>query len=48
MGIIALALPFLVSLISGEQLDSISSSYYTAARDCLVGLLFVVGAFLLS
>ncbi|MGL6134302.1 MAG: hypothetical protein ACRC1L_08970 [Prochlorococcaceae cyanobacterium] len=48
MGLIALLLPLIVSAVSGERLDSISASYYTEARDWMVGLLFVVGAFLLS
>ena len=48
VGLIAISLPFIVSLLSGERLSSISASYYTEARDWLVGLLFVVSAFLLS
>jgi len=48
VGLIAISLPFIVSLLSGERLGSISASYFTEARDWLVGLLFVVGAFLLS
>ena len=46
MGLIALALPFVVSLISSSPLSSISASYHTEARDAFVGMLFVVGAFL--
>ena len=46
MGIIALSLPFVVSLIAFESLSSISASYYTEARDAFVGLLLIVGAFL--
>jgi len=46
MGIIALTLPFLVTLLSSSPLSSISASYYTEARDALVGMLFVVGALL--
>jgi hypothetical protein len=48
VGLIALSLPLVVSVLSGERLTSISASYYTDARDWMVGLLFVVGAFLLS
>jgi len=46
MGIIALTLPFLVTLLSSSPLSSISASYYTEARDAFVGMLFVVGAFM--
>ena len=46
MGIIALALPFVVSIISSISLPSVSASYYTEARDLFVGLLFVVASFL--
>lgn len=46
MGIIALTLPFLVTLLSSSPLSSISASYYTEARDAFVGMLFIVGAFM--
>lgn len=46
VGMIAFALPYLVIWISDQRLASISASYYTAARDVFVGLLFVVAAFL--
>lgn len=46
MGLIALALPFVVTAISATELSSISASYHTEARDWFVGMLFVVGAFL--
>ena len=46
MGAIALSMPFVVRALAGESLPSISASYYTAARDSFVGMLFVVGAFL--
>jgi len=46
IGIIAFALPIVVSIISSSSLSSISASYYTEARDIFVGLLFVVSAFL--
>jgi hypothetical protein len=45
MGIIALALPIVVSIISSVVLTSISASYYTEARDVYVGMLFIVGSF---
>ena len=45
MGIIALALPIVVSVISSTALSSISASYYTEARDVFVGMLFIVGSF---
>ena len=48
MGVIAFALPFIVTLVSTTTLMSISASYYTEARDIFVGLLFVVSAFLLA
>lgn len=48
VGLIAISLPLIVGVLSGERLASISASYYTEARDWFVGLLFVVGAFLLS
>lgn len=46
VGLIALAMPFVVTALAGEELSSISASYYTKARDAFVGMLFVVGAFL--
>ena len=46
MGLIALALPFVVTALSTTDLSSISASYYTEARDAFVGMLFVVSAFL--
>jgi hypothetical protein len=47
VGFITFALPILVSIFSFTRLTSISASYYTSARDVFVGLLFVLGAFLL-
>jgi hypothetical protein len=47
VGIIAFALPIVVSFISWP-LSSISASYWTGARDEFVGMLFIVGAFLLA
>ncbi len=46
MGLIALTLPFVVSLVSCSSLTSISASYHTEARDIFVGMLFIVGSFL--
>ncbi len=46
IGIIALSLPFVVSIVASKPLTSISASYYTEARDEFVGMLFIVGAFL--
>ncbi len=48
MGVIALALPVIVSVLAGTPLSSISASYYSDARDIFVGLLFVVGSFLFA
>jgi hypothetical protein len=48
LGIIALALPFLVTAIAKMPLPSISASYFTGARDTFVGLLFVVGGLMLA
>lgn len=46
VGLIAFALPFVVSFQSSISLSSISASYYSDARDAFVGMLFIVGAFL--
>jgi len=46
VGLLTFILPILVSIISFTRLTSISASYYTRARDVFVGLLFVLGAFL--
>lgn len=48
MGIIAIAMPIVVSLWSHEKLSSISASYHTAAQDIFVGMLFSVGTFLIA
>jgi hypothetical protein len=47
VGIIAFALPIVVSFISWP-VSSISASYWTGARDEFVGMLFIVGAFLMA
>ncbi len=46
MGIFALSLSFVVSLISASPLTSVSASYHTEARDAFVGMLCIVAAFL--
>ena len=46
VGLIAFALPIVVSLLSIKTLPSISASYHAEGRDAFVGMLFVVGAFL--
>ena len=48
VGFIAFALPCIVISITATITSSISASYYTNARDVFVGLLFVIGAFLLA
>jgi hypothetical protein len=48
IGLIALLFPWIVSILSAHINDSISWSYHTGARDFFVGLLFVIGAFLMS
>ena len=48
VGIIAFALPWVVTFVSSLELPSISYSYHTDARHWFVGLLFVVSAFLLA
>jgi hypothetical protein len=48
IGLIAMSLPVVVAIRAGGVTDSISWSYHTDARDCFVGSLFVIGAFLIS
>lgn len=48
VGLVALSLPILVTLVARQDLESISASYYTHARNIFVGFLFVVGSFLLA
>ena len=49
MGFIALLMPWVVYHIAGDpELESISASYHTDAQDIFVGMLFIVGAFLLA
>jgi len=47
VGITAFALPLFALIIPWEVLSSISSSYYTDARDTFVGCLFFISAFCL-
>ena len=46
MGLIAITLAPIVSIISGMSLPSVSHSYYTAAQDVFIGMLFVIGTLL--
>ena len=48
LGIIAFAMPWVVTIIAQSSLPSISASYYTEARDEFVGMLFVVGGLMLA
>ena len=48
IGLIALTFPWVVSIRASRITPSISWSYWTNARDLFVGLLFVIGAFLVS
>lgn len=46
VGIIAVTIAPIVSLIAVNHIPSISASYYTEARDVFVGMLIIVGTFL--
>lgn len=46
MGLIAIAIAPVVSLIADITLSSVSASYHTEARNVFVGMLFIVGGFL--
>jgi len=48
IGFIAFALPIVVTIVASRDLSSISASYYTDGRDWFVGMLFIVGSFLLA
>jgi hypothetical protein len=48
IGLIAMLFPVVIWLRAQRITNSISWSYYTDARDFFVGLLFVIGAFLIS
>jgi hypothetical protein len=47
IGVITFTLPIIVVVIPCSPLTSISAAYYTNARDIFVGVLFVLGAFLI-
>jgi hypothetical protein len=46
VGLIAFALPWVVSILSTNPLSSISASYYGNGRNAFVGMLFIVSSFL--
>lgn len=49
MGLIAFAIPILVTYLAYPiALESISAAYHTDAQDAFVGMLFIVGAFLIA
>ena len=48
VGLIAMAMPIVVSLFAADYLPSISASYHTKSRDLFVGMLFVIGVFLFA
>lgn len=48
VGLIAFSLPFVVTFIASTPLRSISASYHTEAQDIFVGMLFIVGSFLVA
>lgn len=48
VGLIAFFMPLVVLILAHQELASISASYYTGARDAFVGMLFIVGTFLIA
>lgn len=48
VGVIAMAMPIIVSIFAADYLPSISASYHTKSRDIFVGMLFIVGVFLFA
>lgn len=48
VGLIAFSLPYVVTMIASTPLRSISASYHTEAQDIFVGMLFIVGSFLVA
>ncbi len=48
VGLIAFSLPYVVTIIASTPLRSISVSYHTEAQDIFVGMLFIVGSFLVA
>lgn len=48
VGLIAFSLPYVVTIVASTPLRSISASYHTEAQDIFVGMLFIVGSFLVA
>lgn len=48
IGVIGIALPFVLMALGGDHRSSISSYYYSSMRDLFVGSMIAVGVFLLS
>jgi len=48
VGLVAFTMPFIVSKFFLNEIFSISASYHTGTRDLFVGMLFIVGIFLLA
>lgn len=48
VGLIAFSLPYVVTIIASTPLRSISASYHTEAQDIFIGMLFIVGSFLVA
>lgn len=48
VGLIAFSLPYVVTIVAATPLRSISASYHTEAQDIFVGMLFIVGSFLVA
>lgn len=48
IGLIALSLPVVVTVLAPEPLQSISASYHEGGRDAFVGMLFAVGTLMLA
>jgi quinol-cytochrome oxidoreductase complex cytochrome b subunit len=48
VGVVALSLPLIVSLLAPEPLESISASYHEGGRDVFVGMLVAVGTLMLA
>jgi len=48
VGLVALSLPVVVSVLAPEPLESVSASYHEGGRDAFVGMLCVVGALMLA
>ena len=48
LGLLGVSLPLVLPLLAGQLQPSISDFYATRSRDVLVGVLFVIGGFLLA